>query len=171
MRRNDFIDNVTCWYDLIEVCDDNGCDYLSDIIDGEYYDEWVGDNVVGWARDYDWTDLTGILTELSDNRGYDYYVYSEWNDRYIPADDDLFDDRKNEVLEYIDMNGEWDDEEDENDCDNTIVNSEDVTDDDPIPDEDFSISEMLIAGLSCIKNINEEEAMLENMVKESAIIF
>lgn len=45
MTRNEFIENITEWWELKEFCSDNDCFVCEDIISEGEYDEYVSDDI------------------------------------------------------------------------------------------------------------------------------
>ena len=41
MTRNDFLNDVTEWWELLDFCSDEGCNICEDIIDSDQLDEYV----------------------------------------------------------------------------------------------------------------------------------
>lgn len=109
MTRQEFLDEITDWYDLIEWCNNHGCSYCDDIYSDEARDEDINDNLVNMARENDWYDLRDILRGLP--TGYDYWRKDEYGDWH--GVDDKLDEYFNNVLEWADENGEFDEEEEE----------------------------------------------------------
>ena len=71
MTRQEFIDDVTTWGELLNFCSYEDCDLCEDIVDPGYVDEYVNDSLGAWARDNDWRSLLGSLNNVADNSGYD----------------------------------------------------------------------------------------------------
>lgn len=122
MTRQEFIDDVTTWYELLEFCYDEDCNICEDIVDSDMYDEYIDDELYDkirnsgdkWWEIKDW--LNGIPT------GYDYY------DRYneCGVDEYDFDHYKDDVLDWGDSNEVWDeDEEEEEDFEEDFDEEED----------------------------------------------
>lgn len=109
MTRQQFLDEITTWYDLIEWCNNHGCSYCNDIYSDEARDEDIDDNLVDMARNNNWYELRDILGNLA--TGYDYWRKDEYGDWY--GVDDEFNDYRNDVLEWADENDEFDEEEEE----------------------------------------------------------
>lgn len=109
MTRQEFLDEITTWYDLIEWCNNHGCSYCDNIYSDEARDEYINDNLVDMARDNDWYDLRDILCGLP--TGYDYWLRDEYGDWY--GVDDEFAEYFDEVLEWADENNEFDESEEE----------------------------------------------------------
>ena len=109
MTRQQFINEVTTWYELIDWCSNHGCSICEDIYSDEARDEYIDDDLVDMARNNNWYELRDILSNLA--TGYDYWRKDEYGDWY-GVDDELAD-YFNEVLEWADENGEFDEEEEE----------------------------------------------------------
>lgn len=146
MTRSYFLDYVTDWDELIELCRDYDCNICEDIIDDDTLDEYVESDISNshesWRtiRDY----LSGIGT------GYDYYRCDGTFD-YVGLDDGDFEDYKSRVLEWMDEDGLWDAEEDDEgedeefdpDCDFFFPGEPDEPEDPPVEEEDFPITDLM----------------------------
>ena len=168
MRRQDFIDNVTTWSELISFCYDEDCDVCEDIYSEEARDEDVDNNLVERARNHTWQELLDILEDIP--TGGSYYYSDDWGD-WHEADDDMFEDRKQDVIDWMDDNDYWDEEEDEDDeefLDEMPFPEEDEIEEDedlePIEDEDISFTDLLTScsqKLKTIEDTQEQEAQEE----------
>lgn len=147
MTRNEFIENITEWWELKEFCSDNDCSVCEDIISEDEYDEYVSDDISNEVGNYGWTEIRDSLYDLPS--GYDYYrVNGTFN--YDGLDQDDFEDYKESVLEWGDDWGTWDEEEEEDgdeDADESdwfSVEPEQADDTEPpIEDEDFSVGDLI----------------------------
>lgn len=179
MTRTEFINEVTAWYELIDFCNDNGCDELENICDDDYRDEYINDNLVEWARYDGWRDLLSRLQDFDEHSGYDYYRYDEDYCEYVGLDHDDFADYKQRVLEWADDHDDvWYSEEDE-EADAEMPQEEqplwkeeepwlpEEDDDEPVPEEDYSFDEMLGFGIGCVRNISAR-IIEENREEEKA---
>ena len=69
MTRNEFIDNITEWSELIDLCSEYGCSYCDDVYSEYSRDEMINDELVDMARNCDdWTELLNTLREELLNR-------------------------------------------------------------------------------------------------------
>lgn len=79
MTRQEFIDDVTTWSELIDFCYDEGIDYCDDVHPEDSYNDCINERLRENVNDDDWR---GILTWLEDlPQNYDYYIeddYGEW---------------------------------------------------------------------------------------------
>lgn len=109
MTKREFENDITTISELVDFCSDEGYDL--DIYDEYSRDDWINEGLMDRARDMSWQDL---LSELQDiPTGYDYYRYDdgEWSG----VDDYDFSDLKDEVEEWMDEWGRWDEEEPDED--------------------------------------------------------
>ena len=102
MTRNEFIDNITEWYELKDFCSDFDCDVCEDIYDDDDYDDIVEEDIRDAIADYGWRDIRDFLGNLPS--GYYYYRRNSAFD-YDGLDDDDFEDYKEDVLEWGDDYG------------------------------------------------------------------
>ena len=93
MTRNDFLNDVTEWWELLDFCSDEGCNICEDIIDSDQLDEYVEEDI----RDtnYSWRDIRDSLSEIP--TGYGYYRMNGSFD-YDGMDENDFDSYKEDVL-------------------------------------------------------------------------
>lgn len=165
MTRQDFIENVTEWWELLDVCRDEDCDICEDIYSDEDKDNRINDDLPYLAREYNWWTLRDILDDIPSGDGYYCEDTTDWRE----LDDEDFENYKADVLHWMDDGGYWEDEEDEEEYEeyeveeNPPVNDTTPTDPDdfvPIEDEDISVTELLSAcskGLKSIKNTDSED--------------
>lgn len=153
MTREEFIENVGCWSELIDFCYDEGCNYCDDVYTEDSKDEYFNDIMVDMARDAnDWRDLLQQLDGIPS--GDDYYIrdeYGEWR----CADNEDFYEYKDDVLQWADDRNVWDEDEDD-DVDEEIFEDNDI-DDDLEDDEEFeegcSLSELFTSCTSRLQTI------------------
>ena len=139
MTREEFIRDICDFGDLRDFCYDYDYDsFTSDILTDDELDEWLNDWVSGNADGYDWYRLRDILSNIP--TGCDYYNVSDGigDIEGYSSDGYEFDDFKEELLERLDNDDFWDEEEEEDDADVEIDFSADAA-----PEEDFSISELM----------------------------
>lgn len=126
MTRNEFLDNINSWWELIEFCNDEDCDVCEEIVDEDQKNDGVNDDLCDEARRTDWKDIRNWLNDI--HVGYEYYRCDGMFD-YVPMNNGSdFQEYKDAVLEWMDDGGYWDDEEEEY--------PEDVIDDEPFEEDD-----------------------------------
>ena len=154
MTRAEFFENVTTWWDLKNFCSDEQCDICDDIYDEEDRDYYINDCLMDWARNDSWTELLARLENIP--TGYEYYRYDDYNE-WEGLDDVDFDELRDEVAEWMDENGHWEDDEEEpfdDEEDAPYIDPEDTA---PLDDEDCSLGELFNGSFARIQAISEEE--------------
>lgn len=146
MTRQDFIDNINYWSELLDFCSDEDCDVCEDIYSEDARDDCIDEELVDMARNNNWRDMYNILDSIPD--GYDYYRQDNYGD-WVGVDDE-FDDYKDQVLEWMDDGGYWDDEEDEDDTDffaeelaRERETARQFSDEEQVEDEDFTVGDLI----------------------------
>lgn len=148
MTRQEFLENVTTFVELKDFCYDQDCDLLDDVYDGESMDEDINECLAEWARNDTWRELYDRLENIPS--GYDWYCNDDYNG-WIGLDDYDFDQRKQDVLNWMDDNGYWEeDEDDEDDGDDVFAEelardaaAREQDEEDEIEDEDFSVGDLI----------------------------
>ena len=111
MTRQEFLDDVCDFDELREFCYDNDCTICDYIYDDDSKDDYINEHLSDMADDADdWQSLYRTLNDIP--TGYDYYCLSDYGDFY-GLDDADFEGYKDEVLEWMDNNEYWDEDEDD----------------------------------------------------------
>lgn len=164
MTRQEFVDDVTTWSELIDFCSDECIDFCENVYYEDSYDDCINEELEDLVREEGWRDILSWLDNLP--RGYDYYIkdeYGEWSG----ADDYTFDRYKADVLEYMDDNDEWEDDEEE-----TPYEYHDPEDDIPVEEEDISVAELFTACSSTVQKLESDKiADVAAAEQEEAIAF
>ena len=136
MTRQEFLDDVTTFGDLLSFCWDNDCDICDDIYDQERMDDAIDERVAEMTRSDGWRNIYSFLDNVP--YGDDYYRYDEYDD-WVPLDESDFDDYQQEVLEWMDDQGYWDEEydEDEEEAD------EECDQEEAPPEESLSVGDLM----------------------------
>lgn len=173
MTRQQFIETVTQWWELKEVCEDHGCPVCDEVYDEEGMDNEINYSVSEYAGDYSWYDLRDKLDDIPS--GYDAYHASgsfDW-EGLTPED---FDDYKNDVLDWMDDNGYWDEEEPEEEPRQPYENPFDDEEELPLEDaeepfapaeEAFSAMELFGMCSASLITIQQEKLRQEQEMKEA----
>lgn len=184
MTREEFIENIQCWSELFEFCDDEGCDYCEDVYDDDQKDDYFDSDIVEMASNADgWRDLYRQLDDIP--TGYDYYVRDDY-DGWRGADEDDFANYKNDVLNWGDNNDIWDEIDDEEDeeyeGDEEVIEEEpmveetlDDDDGEEEPEEGCSLSELFASCTSKLQTIEvtaeqerkQEEQKFKQFISEA----
>jgi hypothetical protein len=152
VTRNEFIDNITEWSELIDLCREYGCEYCDDVYSEYSRDETINDELVDMARNCDdWTELLDTLRDIP--TGYDYYTSSSGDWYGTDNGDDKFESYKNDVYEWMDARDYFEEEESPEDED------EDEEDEDisAIGDETISLDELFSSANNQLKAAEGEE--------------
>lgn len=151
MTRQDFINDIECWYELIDFCNDEGCYECEDIYDSEQRDDFLNEEVENIARNETWQEMLETLQGFADGSGYDYYRKDNYGD-FVGLDDDDFDAYKSEVLDWGDRYDIWDDDEE-------------GYGEASIEPEDVSINDLISAGVAaCQSSCKNEDADIERFL-------
>lgn len=149
MTRDEFIEGVRCWHELIDFCYDYGCSYCENVYDDEQKDDYFNDDLVEMARNADsWQDMLEELNDIPD--GHDYYIRDDYGD-WRGAGTDDFDEYKDDVLRWADDREVWDeDDEEEYDAD------ESSEEDDETLEEGCSLGELFTSSATKLQTIEIE---------------
>lgn len=165
MTRREFIEDVTTWCELIDFCNDEGCEeYVENIYYEDSYDDAIDSQLADMVRDRSWQDVLSWLQDLPS--GYDYYIQDDYEWR--EADDDDFDSIKNDVLEYMDDGDWWDEDEEEEE---PVDEYEEPDDTEPVEEEDVSFADLFSTCNSKVQKIKSEaeaNAAAEEEAEETA---
>ncbi len=136
MTRDEFIEEVTTFWDLVSFCNENSLEHIvEDIRDGEDYDEYLNENFVDLIRCEGWREARDGMCNI-DNDGYDWYRVDDYDGEWYSLDDDYdLGEYKDMVLDEMDDADAWDEPEDEDEeCE---YEQEDEEEPEPcVPDED-----------------------------------
>lgn len=157
MTRQEFIDDVTTWSDLLGFCDDYDCSVCEDVYTEENKDDRLNDNLVGMARNANnWEELLVTLSDIP--TGYDYYIRNGY-DEFRQADDDDFDAYKDDVLEWMDDRAYWDEYDEEEEPEEYLDPEDEV----PVEKENVSFAELFTA---CSSQVQKLES---NKIEDAAV--
>lgn len=177
MTRQEFLDNINDWDDLLGFCRDEECSICDDIYDEDDMDNYINEHLVDMASDArNWYSFRDDLSSIP--TGYDYYLYNSWFDWDGLTDDD-FEDYKSEVCDWMDDGGYWDEEDDEEEDEDYIIDDEEpvpytppapqLDPDDlvPIDDEDISMTELFSACSKGLQSITQASLDAERAEEEN----
>lgn len=167
MTRNEFLEDVNEWSDLIDFAYDIECDICDDIVQGEDLSSRIAEDFSDYSHEYDWTDIRRWINDIQD--GHDYYS-REGSFEYSVLDEDDFERYKSDVVNYADRFDCWDEEDEEYDDEySDDEEDEDEIDDEEfeVPDEEFSVSDLF--GF-CTKKLAEvaQEEEAERIAEDKA---
>lgn len=175
MTRTEFINEVQDWRGLQNFCGDEGCHICDDVYSDEAKDDYIDDYLTDMARRADgWKDLYNILEDIP--TGYYYYLLDEFEE-FRGLDTSDFEIFKDDALEWGDINGIWDNEEEED--------YEEQADEEPAPPEvaaedeendgfeaeGCSIGDLFAASASCLREIEISEQKAKEQEDSTFEIF
>lgn len=182
MTRGYFVDCVTEWGELLELCRDYDCNVCEDIIDDDTLDEYLESDITDAVRSgMSWRDIRDYLDDVDTDYSY-YRVDGSFDYEGMTGSD--FDEYKDAVLEWMDNGGYWEEEDDEvedDEEDDDYFSERDFSpseDEEPseseVEEEDFSVSDLINmcgAELTTIQKIAEQRRKEddENMVRLLAV--
>ena len=167
MTRTEFLEDVNSWWELIEFCSNEGCDTCEDIYSEDSRDEYINEQLMAWAREDTWQELYSRLENIP--TGYDYYRddgYGEW----VGMDDGDFDEYKDDVLEWMDNHGYWDEEDDDEDVDifaEELEREKAEAEEAPVEEEAFSIGELMDMCSIALVSIQKENVLRTQEANEN----
>lgn len=163
MTRREFIDSINSYGELMDFCYDNNCYIMEHVVDSDYRNEIIDNQLENWAHQDDWRTVLEYLQEEESRDGYDYYDADQ--SPLEPLNDDDFEYYKNDVLAWADDCELWDDDEDFDDDDGYFHTNQNIQNEEaeasPTPEEDISLSEMFVS-VSSILNAKTEEKKVDD---------
>lgn len=165
MTRNEFINDINDWEELIDFCRDMNYELCDDIYSEYSRDDYINDYLENIASECgDWRSLISTLEDIT--TGYDYYLYESTTD-WRGLDDGDFECYKETVVEWMDDRELWSEEEDdeEEECN---VDPYDLS---PLETEDISISELFSACSQGLKSITDADKASDEAAENSFIEF
>lgn len=160
MTREEFIENVQSWNDLVQFCYDENCYCCEDVYDEDAKDDYFNEILVDMARGADdWRDLYSQLEDIP--TGYGYYINGD--DGWRGADDDDFEDYKSDVLSWGDDREVWEEDDEEDDWDEDVLEegyeadeASDEDEDDETLEEGCSLGELFTSSATKLQTIEIE---------------
>lgn len=148
MTRSEFIDNITEWWHLIDFCNDEDCSICEDVYHDDDLDNMIDEDITNAVTDgMGWREVRDRLESI--DHSYDYYVCEGYM-VYEGLNDDDFERYKADVIEWMDNNGLWDAEDEDDDFDEDDIlpfeepaDEPDDDDDYQEPEEEFSVTELV----------------------------
>lgn len=137
MTRQEFIDTVTSWQQLIDFCYEYDCDICEDIVASGDLRDCIADDFENFARDYSWVDIRDWLNRIDDNA---WFYRRDGSFEYEPVDND-FGQYKSDVVDWCDADASvFDDEydDDEEEC-----GDDEETDEFSIAESEYTIDTLL----------------------------
>lgn len=137
MTREWFEDNITDFDELIEFCDNNGCDVLEGLHHEDDFDSFVCDDIRDATRNEYWNEIRSELNRIYDERGGDYFFYNGRFDYVWVSSDYNFEEYKTRVIEWAEYEAFFDAVPDD-DVDDEKPEEESASEDDGFETPDFA---------------------------------
>ena len=163
MTRQEFIDDVTTWWELIDFCNDEGCDICEYVYSSDVYDDLINEDLHEMVKHESWQSIYDWLEDLPS--GYDYY---DTYDDYVGLDNNWdFDRYKEDVLEWADNDGTiWDEEPEEEEEEEELDDEFDEEDEEELEeinyneffDEDFEKTQSSYVRIEIEVSVPEKPA-------------
>lgn len=168
MTRQEFIEGVTTWGELLDFCYDNDSDICEDIVSSDTMDDEIEIDLREEVGNRSWHDIRDLLCAIDTD--YDFFRRDGVFDYYPLDNHGDFDEYKDTVLEWMDDNAYWDDDEEEEEhFDGDPFDAQPVyeEEDEPIAeDEDFSIGELM--GMCSVQFLDIQRAALQQKAQNDA---
>lgn len=147
MTRQEFL-GIEYWSDLIDFCADEDIGFCDEIYDETSYNDKIDDELEEQVHYDGWQDIRNWLNALP--RGCEYYFRDEDNG-WSEATDENFETIKDDILDFMDDNDRWEEDEEETE---EYYDPEDET---RIEDEDISFAELFSACNSKVQKIENDK--------------
>lgn len=164
MTRQDFIDYVGYWSELLDFCTEEGCYVCENIYSDASRNDFIEEDLYEMVRDMNWREVLNVLQGYDSNSGYDYYLKNDYGEFEGLNDDDDFVSYKDDVLDWGDRYSVWEDEEDDEEDNEENLEPYDSDDEVPLEAEDISFEELFAPSVSVSKNSNAENNDLKTLL-------
>lgn len=98
MTRQEFIQNVTTWRELLNFCWEYDCNVCENIIPHDGLCDYISEDFSQYAYEYSWVDIRDWLNSIDNNAS---FYYRDGSFDYTSVDDD-FASYKQDVLDWCD---------------------------------------------------------------------
>lgn len=150
MKRQEFIDDVRSFYDLIQFCNEYGYDGVcEDIFDDDERDELIEEDISDALQHCSWRAIRDNLNDIP--TGHDWYRRDGLLEYSVLYGAD-FESHKEVVLRLGDEDGIWEDEENEYAGFDDVSEEDTAQEDDTFKEPDISMEELAVA---CFKQVKE----------------
>jgi hypothetical protein len=105
MTRDEFVETITTWDDLIVFCSENELAACDDICTETDMDYDIDTSIEEYIQGHFWYSLLEFLEDIE--RGYDWYVKAGFLEFYPAANEDF---ERRKALAIDQMDGHWDED-------------------------------------------------------------
>ena len=156
MTREEF-EGIEYFDDLMDFCSNYDCDIYNEIYNENSYCDCIEEVIEDMLRYNTWEDVRDYLNNLPDT---DYNYYRRTDDGWEGIDENSdFDDIKNEVRDWAEEEeifDEEDEEEDGQENDEPCYEVSECEEEEPEPDEPFTLSELVTVCKSSVQKIEDK---------------
>jgi len=157
MTREEF-EGIEDFRGLFDFCDNYNCDIYNEIFDEYGYCDCIDEEINDMVQHDSWEDIRDYLNSLP-NTDYDYYRRTEFDGWEGIDEDSDFDEIKNEVRDWAEEEeifDEEDEEEDGQENDEPCSEAFECEEEEPEPDEPFTLSELVTVCKSSVQKIEDK---------------
>lgn len=132
MTRQEFIQNITTWRELLNFCWEYDCNVCENIIPHDELRDYIAEDFSQYAYEYSWVDIRDWLNSIDNNAS---FYYRDGSFDYTSVDDD-FASYKQDVLDWCDEDASVFDEDEDVEYpfeDDFLLDDDDFLDPDPTP--------------------------------------
>ena len=156
MTREEFegIENLS---ELLDFCRNYDCDIYDEIFDDDGYHDCIDEEINNMVQHDSWEQIRDYLDELP--YGYDYYRQTEFDGWEGIDEYSDFDNIKNEVRDWAEEEeifDEEDEQEDGQENDEPCSEVAECEEEEPEPDEPFTLSELVTVCKSSVQKIEDK---------------
>ena len=155
MTREEF-EEIEDFSELLDFCNNYDCDIYNEIYDDDSYHDFIDEDIRDMVRWYSWEQIRNYLDELP--YGYDYYRRTDDGWQGIDENSD-FDYMKDEVRDWAEEEeifDEEDEQEDGQENDEPCSEVSECEEEEPEPDEPFTLSELVTVCKSSVQKIEDK---------------
>ena len=117
MTKQEFLEKIVDVDSLSEFCSEYGYEsYTDDLYSSDAYDEYLEEDFAEAMRNNSWRDVRDMMNNTTDPYDENWWVRSDYDYEFYPADDEWLQNTRDELLEELEYD-EFFEEEDEDDED------------------------------------------------------
>lgn len=155
MTREEF-EEIEDFSELLDFCNNYDCDIYNGIYDDDSYHDFIDEDIRDMVRCDSWEQIRDYLDELP--YGYDYYRRTDdgWEGIDENSDFDCIKDEVRGWAEEEEIFDEEDEQEDEQENDEPCSEVFECEEEEPEPDEPFTLSELVTVCKSSVQKIEDK---------------
>lgn len=120
MTRESFIENYNSFDELYDFASDNSLyDIFDDYFTQDSLDEYVNERIADMTRYESWEEVRDYLNSIPE--GADWYRMDQYDGEFYAVDGNDCDDIKSQILDALDEDDFWDEEEEVSDDEDEFI--------------------------------------------------